>query len=175
MANPGSERSRQSILDSSSLEGEAGALRIHLTAPTTEESSNRRLLSVLSLLLVCASLAWATPRRIVLLEEATNASCAPCALNNPKLQEFFSTHFGGVVSVRYHAWWPGANDPMYLENTVDSRARIGYYGISGVPNYVMDGTNYGVPGDPDAMVSQMWERLNEPPPVAIAVAAVGAA
>ncbi|MBN1423599.1 Omp28-related outer membrane protein [Candidatus Fermentibacteria bacterium] len=130
---------------------------------------HRRLLLALPLLVICTSFAWASPRRIVLLEEATNASCAPCAQNNPKLQEFFSTHFGGVVSVRYHAWWPGANDPMYLENTVDNRDRIGYYGISGVPNYVMDGTNYGVPGDPDAMVSQMWERLNVPPPVKIVV------
>jgi hypothetical protein len=58
---------------------------------------------------------------------------------------------------------------MYLENTVDSHARIEYYGINGVPNYVMDGTNYGVPGDPDAMVGQMWARLNEPPPVKIVV------
>lgn len=125
--------------------------------------------TVLLLLLLAPCLVSATPRRIVLLEEATNAGCAPCAANNPKLQQFYSTHFGGVVSVRYHAWWPGANDPMYLENTVENRARIEYYGISAVPNYVMDGTNYGVPGDPDAMVSQMWQRLNEPPPVAIAV------
>lgn len=132
---------------------------------------NRHLLVSFSLILILifAGLVSATPRRIVLLEEATNASCAPCAQNNPKLQEFFSTHFGGVVSVRYHAWWPGPNDPMYLENTVDNRARIGYYGINAVPNYVMDGINYGVPGDPDAMVSQMWERLNVPPPVKISV------
>jgi hypothetical protein len=126
--------------------------------------------------LVCISLFLFTldlpaqVRRIVLLEEATNASCAPCAANNPKLQSFFSTHFGSVISVRYHAWWPGT-DPMYTLNTVDSRTRINYYGITGVPNYLLDGVNYGVPGDPGGMAGVLQERLKITSPVQIKITA----
>ncbi len=107
-------------------------------------------------------------RKIVLMEEATNASCGPCAANNPKLQDFFSHYFGGVISVRYHAWWPG-NDPMYSLNTGENRDRINYYGITGVPNYMMDGTNHGEPSSPAAMYQQMKERLALSSPVKIVV------
>ncbi|GAB4177155.1 MAG: hypothetical protein Kow00108_12650 [Calditrichia bacterium] len=106
--------------------------------------------------------------KIVLLEEATNASCPPCAANNPKLQKFYSDNIGNVISVRYHAWWPGS-DPMYSANTTENRARIQYYGINGVPTYVMDGSVKGTPSSPDLMESQMLERLNETPPFDVKV------
>jgi len=107
-------------------------------------------------------------RKIALLEEATNASCAPCALNNPKLQDFFSNSFGGVISVRYHAWWPGS-DPMYSANIPDNSDRINYYSVSGVPNYMIDGTNYGVPGNPDAMRDIMSKQISVTSPVKIVI------
>ncbi len=122
------------------------------------------------ILLILFMLLPAQTRRIVLLEEATNASCLPCAINNPKLQAFVSSNFGGVISVRYHAWWPGS-DPMYSLNPVDNQNRIQYYGINGVPNYVIDGELKGVPGDPMAMVNQMNARLAIPAPVKINVEA----
>jgi hypothetical protein len=109
-------------------------------------------------------------RRIVLLEEATNASCTPCAQNNPNLQAFISENFGGVISLRYHAWWPGT-DPMYSLNPGDNSARINYYGITGVPNYLIDGTDYGVPSSPEGMASQMTDRLALKSPVKIIVSA----
>ncbi len=65
------------------------------------------LLSIILFLLVVMVPMNAQVRRVVLLEEATNASCSPCAQNNPNLQAFFKSHFGGVISVRYHASWPG--------------------------------------------------------------------
>lgn len=125
------------------------------------------LLSII-VLIILIDFAFPQTRRIVLIEEATNASCAPCAANNPIFQQFFSQNFGGVISVRYHAWWPGT-DPMYSSNTTDNTARINYYGITGVPNYTLDGTNYGVPGDPEAMASQMRARLDLQSPVKIEI------
>ncbi len=107
-------------------------------------------------------------RRIALLEEATNASCGPCAANNPHLQEFFSHNFGGVISVRYHSWWPGT-DPMYSENTVDNGARINYYGINGVPTYVMDGVVKGVPSNPVQITNEMWNDISATSPLWINV------
>ncbi len=93
-------------------------------------------------------------RRISLLEEATNASCSPCAAANPELQKFISTNFGGVISVRYHASWPGY-DPMYEHNTTENSNRISYYGISGVPGYAMNGVSKGVPGSAVSLQNEM--------------------
>jgi hypothetical protein len=118
------------------------------------------------IILLSTSILTSQVRKIVLLEEATNASCTPCAANNPTLQEFFESYYGGVISVRYHAWWPGV-DPMYSLNTADSENRINYYGINGVPNYLIDGTNHGVPGNGAAMYNQMLEGLALQSPVKI--------
>ncbi len=109
-------------------------------------------------------------RRIALLEEATNASCGPCAANNPHLQQFFEHNFGGVISVRYHSWWPGT-DPMYSDNTADNRARINYYGINGVPTYTMDGVVKGMPSNPVQMGDAMWNDISSTSPFWIKVSA----
>ena len=109
-------------------------------------------------------------RRIVLLEEATNASCGPCASYNPGLQDFFAKHYGGIISVRYHASWPG-RDPMYSANTTENTNRIKYYGINGVPNYVLDGVLYGVPSNPQAIRAKMFSNLENPSPLVIHVEA----
>lgn len=127
---------------------------------------------VLFILFTVFYLAGAQTQRIVLLEEATNASCPPCASNNPVLQSFYENHFGGVISVRYHAWWPGV-DPMYDANRDDNKTRIQFYGINGVPAYAMDGHYYSdsFPFNGDEMTRQMYEHLTEPSPVKIRVTA----
>ncbi len=124
----------------------------------------------LILLLVITQMLLGQTRRIVLLEEATNASCSPCAYYNPGLQRFYTQHFGGVISVRYHAWWPGT-DPMYQSAKDDCVNRIHYYNIHGVPNYVIDGHLEGVPASPAAMKEQMLERLAIPSPLKIHIQA----
>jgi len=131
----------------------------------------RNVLCLAVLLLAGVPLLFGQGRRIVLMEEATNASCPPCAANNPTLQAFFESNFGTVVSVRYHAWWPGY-DPMYAINTTENRNRIQYYGINGVPNYLLDGVNLGVPSDPGTMVAITGERLVSPHLADITVQAV---
>ena len=128
----------------------------------------KKLLYMLIALFLFSTVTSAQYQRVVLLEEATNASCGPCAANNPTLQEFFSNNFGGVVSVRYHAWWPGS-DPMYSENTSQNADRINYYGINGVPNYLIDGINYGLPSNADAMRQQMMDRLMLGAPIKVNV------
>jgi hypothetical protein len=87
----------------------------------------------------------------VLLEEWTNASCGPCAQNNPTIDAFVAANFNTIVPVKYHVWWPGNTDPMYLHNIPENTARTNYYGVSGVPNVIMGGvTNpvypYTTPG-----------------------------
>ncbi|MGB9852347.1 MAG: Omp28-related outer membrane protein [Candidatus Kapaibacteriota bacterium] len=77
--------------------------------------------------------------RKVIVEEATNASCGPCASQNPTFQKWLSNHLDRVIPVIYHAWWPGANDPMYTYNKTMNQTRIQYYGITGVPNGRVNG------------------------------------
>ncbi len=124
------------------------------------------------ILLITIHLLTAQTQRIVLLEEGTNASCSPCATYNPVLQSFYANHFGGVISVRYHAWWPGS-DPMYDANREDNKARIQYNSINGVPTYVMDGHNYSdfFPFNADVMTQQMYTHLANASPVKIRVTA----
>lgn len=129
-----------------------------------------RIYRLFILLFILVGLAFGQTRRIVLLEEATNASCSPCASYNPGLQDFISSHFGGVISVRYHASWPGT-DPMYAANSKENTNRIQYYGITGVPGYTIDGQSYGVPSNPDAIKEQMLDRLEIPSPVQLDVSA----
>ncbi len=85
--------------------------------------------------------AFANSPRKVLIEEATNASCGPCASQNPAFKAFIKNNFSDVIPVIYHAWWPGNDDPMYLENTAMNTTRIQYYGIhqQGVPNVRVNG------------------------------------
>jgi len=79
----------------------------------------------------------------ILMEYATNASCPPCAEFNPGNYDFLKSNYKNTVAVWYHAWWPGPNDPMYVANSDENAARINYYGINGVPDYVLNGDEQG--------------------------------
>lgn len=72
--------------------------------------------------------------RKVLVEEGTNASCGPCASQNPAFKAWIAKNSDRVVPIIYHAWWPGSSDPMYLYDTDMNRTRIQYYEMSGVPS-----------------------------------------
>jgi hypothetical protein len=105
--------------------------------------------------------------RKVLIEEATNASCGPCASQNPSFQQWILRHIDRVIPVVYHAWWPGAKDPMYLYDTIMNQTRIKYYGISGVPSGRVagkiappTGSWYpGAVGDIDALSVELSRQL----------------
>jgi hypothetical protein len=94
-----------------------------------------------TLFLFASLFAFADSPRKVLIEEATNTSCGPCAAQNPTFQLYINNNFKDVIPLVYHAWFPGSSDPMYLENTVMNETRIRYYGIEkiGVPNVRVNG------------------------------------
>ncbi len=86
-----------------------------------------------------ASLSFGQSQRMVLVEEATNASCGPCASQNPAFHTLLEDNSDKVVSIMYQVWWPGF-DPMYEDNTPDVDARIPYYpAIEGAPTAIIDG------------------------------------
>lgn len=72
--------------------------------------------------------------RFALFEHFTQASCGPCASQNPGFVSAIMTP--NPVKVRhiaYHTSFPGT-DPMYSFNTGGAAARTNFYAVSGVPN-----------------------------------------
>lgn len=88
----------------------------------------------------------AQSQRMVLLEHFTQASCPPCATYNPLVKQYFDETSTNPTAIKYQTSWPGT-DPMNGHNAGDVQTRVNYYGVSGVPNVVIDG-NYaqGNPG-----------------------------
>jgi hypothetical protein len=83
---------------------------------------------------------FAQYQRLVLFEEFTQASCGPCASQNPGFNALLDENTDKAVAIKYQVWWPGF-DPMYLQNEPDVDARVGYYSVSGVPDATMDGVH----------------------------------
>ncbi|NJN78504.1 MAG: hypothetical protein HC803_09435, partial [Saprospiraceae bacterium] len=81
---------------------------------------------------------FAQSQRKVLLEHFTQASCGPCATYNPLVKQYFDNTTNDVTSIKYQTSWPGT-DPMNAHNPTQVATRVSYYGVSGVPNVVVDG------------------------------------
>jgi hypothetical protein len=102
--------------------------------------------NIISTLLVCLfSVAAFGQNRLVLVEHFTQASCGPCASQNPALKTLLDANNTKVVALKYQTSWPGV-DPMNAANPTEAAARVQYYGVTGVPNSVMDGSGPGSPG-----------------------------
>jgi hypothetical protein len=82
----------------------------------------------------------AQTQRTVLVEEFTQASCAPCAAQNPAFNVLLGQNADNLVAIKYQTSWPGV-DPMNAQNPDEVQNRVDYYGISGVPSAVLDGVN----------------------------------
>ncbi len=98
-------------------------------------------LALLTLLITLSIAGFSQSQRLVLLEHFTQASCGPCATYNPSIHTLLVNNPDKITSINYHTSWPGY-DPMYNHNTVDAGARTSYYGVTSVPNSVLDGNYY---------------------------------
>lgn len=98
----------------------------------------KKLLLILIAVIVCST-SYAQNKK-VLFEEFTNASCAPCAANNPALRAFMESKGDTIIGVKYHTNFPGF-DPMYNSNpTQVEERRGGYYSdVNAVPWLKGDG------------------------------------
>ena len=95
------------------------------------------LLFVISFAIVAVN-TDAQSKRTLLMEEFTQASCAPCERTTPALNQTLENNVGDMVQIRYHASTPGI-DPMNADNPQDVQTRANYYGIVGIPNVQLDG------------------------------------
>lgn len=92
--------------------------------------------------LLISSLLFAQDKK-VLFEEFTNASCGPCAANNPFLKTYIDSKGDTIVAIMYHTDFPGF-DPMYNLNPVQvEERRGGYYSdVNAVPWLKGDGNMF---------------------------------
>ena len=101
----------------------------------------KALSTLLLFLILASSMAFAQSKRMTLIEEGTNASCPPCARENPTFEKYLvKPHImPQVIPLVYHASWPG-RDVMYSANTAMHTGRIvTYYAINGVPTITVNG------------------------------------
>ena len=97
--------------------------------------------------------------RLILIEEATNASCGPCASQNPAFDALLNNNRDKLTAIKYHWYFPGY-DPMHNHNVSENLARVAYYGINGVPTAMIDGVienraGFGYPGAPSGYSQQI--------------------
>lgn len=98
-----------------------------------------RKIILLILIITAQNIFSQTFPRKVLFEEATNASCGPCAANNPYLKAYIEGKGDSIIAIKYHASFPGY-DPMYSHNPTENAARYSaYYGMNAMPWLNVDG------------------------------------
>jgi hypothetical protein len=103
----------------------------------------KKIVISLSLLAVSLQLSAQSQRR-VLVEEFTQASCGPCAQQNPAYNALLQQNTSKVAVIKYQTSWPGV-DPMNADNASEVQTRVNYYAVTGVPDVELDGTKRGVP------------------------------
>lgn len=93
---------------------------------------------------------YAQVQKTPMIEHFTQASCGPCASQNPQLKSTLDA-FGesNYVRVSHQTSWPGA-DPMNAQFPVGPGARVSYYGFNGVPATSLNG---GATGFPNTIVT----------------------
>jgi hypothetical protein len=97
-----------------------------------------------SLLALSAFTTAQAQQRLVLVEECTQASCGPCAAQNPALNNTLNTQSAKAISIKYQTSWPGV-DPMNAHNAAQVQTRVTYYGVTGVPSTRLDGNVFSGP------------------------------
>lgn len=110
---------------------------------------------------------WGQHQRRVLIEEFTQASCGPCAAQNPSFNRTLAANADFVTPLKYQTSWPGT-DPMNLQNPSEVATRVSYYGVTGVPNGRENGATevFPVATYPE---SQIMDSYNDLTPVTIDV------
>jgi hypothetical protein len=98
----------------------------------------KKVFTLLAFVCICGA-GFSQYQRLVLFEEFTQASCGPCASQNPGFNTLLNDNLDKATSLKYQVWWPGY-DPMYLDNETDVNDRVSYYSVLGVPDARIDGS-----------------------------------
>lgn len=114
---------------------------------TNQRISKMKRILLLGLLIGSFSALFAQVPKMVIIEEFTNASCPPCAAQNPAFNALLDNHLDKVIPIKYQTAFPGF-DPYNQQNPGEVNTRLGVYSeLTGVPTAAIDGVipgnNYG--------------------------------
>jgi hypothetical protein len=110
---------------------------------------------------------YAQAKHYVIFEHFTQASCGPCAAQNPVLQAVLDANTGRTHHIAYHTSWPGY-DPMNTYNPTQVADRVAYYGVNAVPDVLMCGNLYH--GGPSGVTQSMVDNTaSDPAPIRVIV------
>jgi hypothetical protein len=98
---------------------------------------------LLVVLISCFIKVEAQVQRKTLVESFSNASCAPCAAQNPTFNNLLIPNKDKVITLKFQMSWPGF-DPMNIDNPTDPEARRAYYNINAIPYTRIDGVLPGL-------------------------------
>jgi thiol-disulfide isomerase/thioredoxin len=105
--------------------------------------------------------------RVVLVEDFSNTGCPPCAEADPDFDRAAANYGTSKVAyIRYHVWWPEAEDPFYRDlRDSDVRARAtDKYSVSAVPSVFVDGKAVSFQADYyDDLVDAIDSRIDKNP------------
>jgi len=127
----------------------------------------KKTFTILSALALAVASQAQLAKKYVFFEHFTQASCGPCAAQNPGFQSSILDYYNANVHhVAYHTSWPGT-DPMNFHNKPQVQSRVDYYGVNGVPNIQMDGADQG---GPSTVTREMVNQaIAEGSPISVAV------
>lgn len=131
------------------------------------------LFLIVTLLLLLGNSQALSYERKVLFEDFTSTTCPPCAAAAAAIESGLElVGDEHVAAIAIHVWWPGAgNDPWWLDNQADNRARVNYYGVNSVPRYFIDGSQYNGSRTAQAVASAIQNRGRVESPLQIAMRA----
>lgn len=102
---------------------------------------------------------FAQSNRMAFVEEATQASCGPCAGANPGIQALVNENSDNTIFMAYQVWWPGF-DPMYEDNSAEVDERVGnYYDYSFAPQLKVNGAFPGTDGGADQFSQESLDDI----------------
>ncbi len=104
-----------------------------------EEKMNRRVLTILVLILLISISAFAIRRQAAFMERFTNHGCGYCPPNGVMTNNLAEYYGPELAVVQVHTSGPTSGDPFYTYNTTDMASRSGHYSISGVPSTAVGG------------------------------------
>ena len=106
--------------------------------------------------------------KVVLVEDFANVSCQPCVGSNLVIKNLTTNVYAPdqLVAIKYHTYFPGPNDPIYLANKPLYDSKISFYNVFFAPTTIVDGLERP---DTSALRQKIDSRLTVSPPFEIIV------
>jgi len=119
-------------------------------------------------LIQCSLFSQSSPKRLVLIEEFTSATCKPC-VDADKVLKVVAKLDSGIIALKYHLNIPSPGDPFYKANPVHNDTRGALYAVPALPASRVNGHKSVDPRDSLAMWNLARLDQQMPYPIVMSV------